>query len=338
MGSGFDFTKSVSEFLNYKLVDGYETNLDVFSEFLKIKGITQQTIEPFFQGARSEFLLESLNYYIDSRNVTSFGASGRYASCMKEYFLYITQKEYIKNNELIAEFGYPTYSDKSYQYKVNNYLDNKKEITASDGFEMFLTNQIDHLINDCNQIMNDDYILSKVDNSQMYYNKFRSAIMIKLILLTGTTYRTMTKINISDVDLQHCLITINDLTIHLPNKLIDQLRKYVEVRKIIVERNGKEDTSSLFTEFNGNEVSNTTSTLSVFLKDLTGRRDLNGLIKFSITNMIKKGINQSIIVKFTAVGDTIYNWCQEEVNKSMDLHSSKYLDSKIRSLEIFDLL
>lgn len=335
MSDNFSIKESISEFINYKLVDGYDYNLGVFCQFIETKGVTIDTVKPVFQGARSEFLIESLNYYIDSRKVTSIGASGRYASCIKEYFIHIVQKGYIKNDELMAEFTYKTYDEKSYRYKVNHYLSEKTEIVQSAGFEMF--EQAKELINDCDDIMNDEYILSKIYSSQMYFNKYRSALMIKLILLTGITYRTIIKIKIQDLDLQHCSIAINDLTIHLPNNLIDQIDQYVRIRSKILEKE-KINNNVLFIESDGKAISSTTSTLAGFLKDLTGRGDLNGIIKYAITNLIRKGINQSIIVKFTGVGSTIYKWCQDEVNKTMDLHSSKYLDSKIRSLDIFDLL
>lgn len=335
MSKDFNLKDSISEFINYKLVAGYEYNLNVFCEFLETKGFSLDTVKTIFQGARSEFLIESLDYYIDSRDVTSIGASGKYSSCIREYFIHIVQKGYIKNDELMAEFTYKTYDEKSYRYKVNNYLSQKTEIVGSAGFEMF--EGVIDLITDCDDTMSDEYILSKVRTSQMYFNKYRSALMIKLILLTGINYRTLIKIKLHDLDLSHSSIKINGFSVHLPNNLIDQFGTYTKIRYDLLEKENIKNTF-LFMEYNGKTISTGTATLAVFLKDLTGRGDLNGIIKYAITNLIRRGINQSIIVKFTGIGPVIYKWCQDEVNKTMDLHSSKYLDSKIRSLDIFDLL
>lgn len=335
MNKNFDFKESKNDFVKSKLVDGYDTILTIFTEFLERKKISYETIKTVFQGIRTEFIIESLNYYIESRKVTSLGASGKYASCIKEYFIFIVQNEYIKNDELMAEFTFKTYNENSYRFKVNHFLSDKPEIVESEGFEIF--NQINDLINDCDDTMNDEYIISRLLANQVYFNKYRSALMIKLILLTGIAYRTIIKINIEDLDLKHCQITINGLTIHLPNNLIDQFIRYADTRANILHKK-ENNTDTLFIEFNGNPISVQTTTIGSFLKDLTGRGDLNGIIKYAITNMIKKGINHSLIVKFTNVGPVIYNWCQNEVNKSMDLYSSKYFDAKIRSLDIFDSL
>lgn len=54
--------------------------------------------------------------------------------------------------------------------------------------------------------------------------------------------------------------------------------------------------------------------------------------------MIKKGVNQSIIQDFTKVGDKNYQYCQKQVNQSKNPSVSRYLDSKLRSIEIFDML
>lgn len=334
----FDFESSIKEFLIDKSVEGYDIIMNYFNEFvIKVKKINHSTIKNVFQGIRAEFLIESLDWYSNSKSAKSFGACNKFASCIKEYFVYIIDNEYIENQELIAEFGYPTYSDKSFRYKVNNYLANNENISKGDGSDIFDLDTIKDLISDCDRTMNDDYILTRLDKMQMYYNKFRSALIIKLIVYTGVAYRILPTIGYNDIDTMHCSITINGLTVRLPNNLTDQFRKYLDIRKSLLDKHHKKS-NYLFIEFNENNLSSKTTTVSSFLKDLTGRGDLNGIIKFSVTNMIKRGINQSIIMKFTSVGDTIYNWCQNEVNTHMDLKSSKYLDSKLRGLDVFDLL
>lgn len=289
MHKNFDLEKSIKEFLIDKSVDGYDIIMNYFSDFItKVKDINPATIKSFFQGIRSEFLIESLDWYIKAKSVKSFGASNKFASCIKEYFVYIIDKEYIENQELIAEFGYPTYSDKSFRYKVNNYLANNESISKGDGSDIFDLDTIKDLITDCDKTMNDDYILSRVETMQMYYNKFRSAIIIKLIIYTGVAYRIIPTIGINDLDVQHCSITINGLTVHLPNNLVDQFKKYLEIRASLLGRHNQQS-SSLFIEFDCHNLSDKTTNVSNFLKDLTGRGDLTGIIKYSVTNMIKRG-------------------------------------------------
>lgn len=336
MNDGFDLEKSFREFIKEKNVTGYDTCINSFKNFLVNKNMmNDDTAKIYFQGIRSGELIKGLEYYIDNNYVTSYTAASKYASCIKEYFLGIVQKEYIKNDELMSEFAFKTEENKSYRYKVNTFLDKKPEITESAGFETF--EDVQDLIQACDLRMDNEKYISKALSSQMYFNKYRSALIIKLIILTGAAYRTLIDIKKSDLDLRHCIITINGFTVHLPNNLIDQLRKYIELHQKLIDKSNK-DTDQLFIEFDGSTIREQNSITINFLKGLTGRSDLNGIIKYTIINMIKKGINQSIILKFTGVGDTIYNNCQDIVNNTMDLKSSRYLDSKIRSIETFDLL
>lgn len=340
----FSLEQTVEEFLYEKAVQGYESALRSFEKYLLSKKIYCETLKTYLQGIRSDTLVDSLSYFIEVNNITSLSRCNTYISCIKEYFIYIITKGYIKNDELMAEFAYKTYSEKSYRYKMNCFISTQKSITSSEGFEIFDDGQVIDLIKECDLTMSDDYILSRVETHKTYFNKYSSALSIKLILLTGIKYSTLAKIKIDDLSLQYCSITINDLTIHLPNNIIDQFRKYIEIRSKVLE-NAKIDSPYLFIKYGSYQISQQTSTIAAFLEGLTGRRDLNGIIKYAITNMIKKGINQSIIIKFTGIGggsnkekQSIYDYCQYRVNKIMDISSSRYLDSKIRSLEIFDEL
>lgn len=332
----FNFEQSCNTFLNEKNVSGYNVCINSLKTYLKNDNMSDnEKIKIYFQGIRSDTLIDSLNFYIDSNNITSFSAANRYVSCIKEYFLFLIQNEYLRNDELMSEFAYKNDNHKSYRYRVNCFLSNKSEIVPLNGFETL--EDIKDLISNCDSTMNNKYYLSKALGSKMYFNKYRSALIIKLNILTGSVYRNLIKLQESDIDLKHCNLTLNGLTIHLPNTIVDQMYKYFELRQEIIKKNNVK-THSLFIEFNGSPISIYTSTTGEYLMDIIGRRDINGIIKYSIINMIKKGINQSIILKFTGVGDTIYNDCQEIVNETMDLKSSSYLDSKLRSMEVFNLL
>lgn len=332
--------ETFNEFLNDKNIN-YKPALDSFQKFLNEKNIYTETVKTYFQGIRSNQLVDSLNYFINSNNITSFSRCNTYASCLKEYFIYIISKDYVKNDELMTEFSLKTYDEKSYRYKINNFIANKECIKNSSGFESFNDQDIYDLIEDCNNTMNDLDILKKADKMKINFNKYTSALGLKLILLTGIKYLTLTNIRVSDLDLKHCSITINGLTIHLPNDLSDQFNEYVSIRSRLINNKNND---FLFIKFDGDKISKQTSTISSFMAGLTGRRDLNGLIQYTITNMIKQGINQSIIIKFTGIGgktsqkQSIYDYCQNRVNEQLDVNSSRYLDSNIRAIKIFDIL
>lgn len=335
MNQEFDYDRSVADFISIKNIDRYKQCMNVFKGYLIEKKVLS-VLRTYFQGIRSDDLVDSLEYYVVHNNVTSFGAANVYAACIQEYFKFIIARGLVKNDELMAEFAYPIDDKKSCRNKINSYLSKEPRIKASMQFEPVTEEEAKDIIDECNLIIERLNNIEKVTRTQKDYNKLRSSIILKIMLLTGITYRCLIKIKVDSLDLKHGQITINGLTFHLPNKLIDDLVFYKDVREKIV--NESNNTQTLFVESSGCEISELTSTTSGFLCTLTGRKDLNGVIKYGIINLIRNGVNQSIIEKLTEVGKSIYNDCQKQVNSTMDYKASRYLDSKIRDINIFDLL
>ena len=54
--------------------------------------------------------------------------------------------------------------------------------------------------------------------------------------------------------------------------------------------------------------------------------------------MIRKGINQSFIMKLTGVGLTMFEACQNTVNLERHVDANRYIDSKMRDMRVFDYL
>jgi len=337
MISNFNYEESVEEFLLLKNNPNYKSCMCKFSKFLKCERKVYDMVLTYFQGIRSDELIESLKYYILQNDVTSFGAANTYASCIQEYFKTIISRGLLKNDELMSEFSYPIEDSKSCRGKINKYLSSEEQIKESIKSEPMSDEEVLSLIEDCDKVISNLDSVNKAIRVRKDYNKFRSSIILKLITITGITYRCLVKIRYENLDITHGEITINSLEFHLPNKLIDDLELYKKVRTELLNKNSiKSDI--LFVEYNGSPISTGTSITSGFLITYTGRGELNGIIKYSIINLIKNGINQSIIEKLTEIGVSIYNYCQDQVNNAMDYKTSRYLDSKIRSLEIFDKL
>lgn len=329
--------QSINKFLIDKPVDGYKKDLNVFTKFLKEeKKIDSKSLEYFLQGFRTNGIIESLGFYINKNGVTSLSAARRYTSCLREFFRYIILKNIIENNELYIELGAPAYDDNSYTHKINRYISEDKRLKDTEGFIAISEEDVKLLIDVCDETLDSQEVFEKAVQKQKYYNKFRSSLVLKLILLTGIRYNVLIEIKKNDLNLKHDLITINGITIHIPMKLSEQFEKYETINSEISNKNINRE--NLFIEYGMDIISGNTATTSSFLGEALGRKDLNGVIKYTIIEMIKKGINESIIRKFTGVGETIYNECQNHVNGMYNIKTNRYLDSKIRSMEIFDLL
>lgn len=148
----------------------------------------------------------------------------------------------------------------------------------------------------------------KASMNMKSFNKFRSALIIKLILLTGIAYRTICSLKRTDLCIENNIIRINNYEIRLPVMLKENFGIYLKISNEL-----KPDREELFIEFSGKNMSTKTSTLSYFMKLLVRRGDLNGLIKYAITNMIRVGISETVIMEFTGLKKDILNDCYKMV-------------------------
>ena len=182
----------ITKFLIQKPIAGYEKELNIFLKFLKEeKKIKPESIDYFLQGFRTDGVIESLDFYIKKNSLTSISTARRYSSCMQEFLRYIIHNEFTENKELGFELGAPSYDEKSYISKVNNYISNDKRLKETSGFIAGSKEDIIVLIDECNKTLNSDEIFEKAIKQQKYYNKFRSALILKLTLLTGIKYEVL---------------------------------------------------------------------------------------------------------------------------------------------------
>jgi len=330
------FDEIASLFIKEKRVDSYNEDLRILSKYLIQKGITDKTCKQFLQGMRTETIIESLDDYIEDSNIRSQARAYKYFSCIKEFFLWLTSEDIIENRSLVQEFGYTTSSHKSYQYKVNKFIDNHPILKKGKTYEPRGFKEIEDLIEYCDRkVLDDEATIRRALDTPKYFNKYRSALIIKLMILTGIKYEVIYSLMADCLDIKHNSIEINSFKIRLPYRLMDQFLRYEEIlSKLGTDKKDRK----LFVDINGKEISNKVGATHNFLKDATGNGDFNSLIKFTIIEMIKKGINESIIMEFTGVGATMYGECQNAVNSEYKLNQSRYLDSRIRRLEVYDLL
>ncbi|PRS05560.1 hypothetical protein C6W26_08070 [Bacillus halotolerans] len=98
----------------------------------------------------------------------------------------------------------------------------------------------------------------------------------------------------------------------------------------------KKDNNFLLIEFEGEQLKKTTADTANFLKNSIDRSDLNGLIKYSVVNMLKHEMNEHVIRKLTGIGTKFYEQCREEV---VDLDKdNRHLNSIFMSMASFNTL
>lgn len=317
----------LEEFLSTK-PDGYGKDVRIFFNYLIYKRLPIE--KEIFQGVRTKNIIESINYYKENNNLESVSTAKRYTAAISEFFKYIIGKGYIENKEFYEELILPTIVEKSYLYKINQYISKDTDLRESGTFEILNRNDVEELIGNCDEVMNRR--IKDITSKKKEYNKFIGALAIKLIAFTGVMYRVLRNLELtSDIEIYN-KICINNFRITLPENLTIQLKKYLLIRKMILNTNKKES-KYLFIKFTGEQLPVQTN-ISAFLATCTGRNDFNGLIKYAIRNMIMAGVNDSIIMKLTGASTELIQSSSYGEIKNWN----RYLDSKIRNTDLFDFL
>lgn len=187
------------------------------------------------------------------------------------------------------------------------------------------------------------------------YNSAEYCVMTKLLLFLGLKYSRLAALKLTDFNTDtNTLDVIYDeknnrhYTVHLPNMLSKQLKQYIKLRSeknfnsalLFVNRNGNETTNSFLSEFLNKIRTGYIESSQVDNEYLNDKNHFTptGLMKYAIIQMIRRGINQSVIIDFTGNQENIYRDCQNEVNEEKIESRNRYLDSKLRGIDSFDFL
>ncbi|XOI97616.1 hypothetical protein ACMX2M_17005 [Paenibacillus polymyxa] len=330
------FEKSVSDFLSSNFEDisqkpgGYYKDLMIFYEYLKLsKDVTDNNLEEFLQGLDTSTIISSIDYYIKRNNIKKVSTVQRYVSALKEYLAYIMTNDYVTNNGFLLELGVPTYKEDSFRNKINIYLAQNSQLNDSVSYDQLSQSEVEELIKKCNQVLNVPF--SNVTRSKEM-NKMTSALIIKLILLTGIPYREIIKLPVESYNKTFGSFSSEGISIRLPEGLIIQLNSYIELREQLAKA------GQLFITYEGQPLPAGTGQIVYWLKQLSGREDLTnltGVIKFAINQMMHLNVNQIAIEKFTKVGFKIIQSCKEEFFKEQGVSFGSDLDSRLRRSSIF---
>lgn len=315
----------------------YRRKLEVFFEYLTTRcGANDDNFNDLLRGLGYERILNSVEFYIEEFNIKFKSTVDTYLIVLKAYFDFISNKYDITNENFD--------STKTYKF-WKGLIDNKiKELrlTKTKQKPPITKAVFEKLINVCDMEI-DSFDLSCLINGKLRtsYSDFLSAIITKFVMFTGIKNNVILKILVEDLDVHLNKIRINGFWVHLPDKLGMQLKKYIKAREIILQ-NGMVN-NTLFVNRQGNSFIKTDYfVMFKILKTVLGTQEAECVAKFSIIEMIANGIVPSIIQEFTGFGLDTYQHCQEllEENTTRDdlIRKSRYLDSKIRSIETLDSL
>lgn len=306
-----------------------------FATFLQEeKNVTDKNYKEYLSAIKIDVIIESLENYIRCNQIKKKSVAFFYARTVKKFFCYLNDNG-IENENLLKAFAYT--NSKSYDKRIRKYIENnqtlkmveKKDAVDFEEIKLLITS-IDEQIEEC---INDDEIITCTGSRYNSYNNLVYLLGLKLMIFTGIDYAGIRKLEVDCFDSKKMKITINTYTIHLPDNLGEQLTEYE-----LVKNKRDINSDSFFVLYNEQIIPKETYQFGYLIEGIIGRGDTSGIRKYVITEMIRKGINQSFIMKLTNVGLTIFEDCQNTVNMERHVDANRYIDSKMRDMRVFDYL
>ena len=313
----------------------YVPRIYSFANFLQgEKNVTDKNYKEYLSAMKMDVVIESLENFIINNQIKKKSVAFFYAKTVKKYFGYLNDIG-IENEELLKSFAYT--NSKSYDNRIRKYIENNatlKMVETKDAVDFeeikLLITSIDEQIEEC---IKDDDVMTCMENRYNPYNNLVYLLGLKLMIFTGIDYAGIRKLQAGCFDSKKLKITINTYTVHLPDNLGEQLSEY----EMVKDTRGI-NSDSFFVLCNEQIIPKETYQFSYLIEGIIGRGDTSGIRKYVITEMIRKGINQSFIMKLTNVGLTIFEDCQNTVNTERHVDANRYIDSKMRDMRVFDYL
>lgn len=319
----------------------YECKLNVFFKYLSDKkNAIDNNFCEILESITHDDVIMSIQYYCcELSNVRHIATIECFVSALKEFFAYIKNEHHISNHyfDSLKERDLLDEKVKKVMIELKLIKTKQKEILTYQAFC--------RLLKQCNQYI-DNISIDDIDFKQLNRTKYKtkvklffSSVIVKLIMIAGTKNNVINSIKFNDFEKDLNLLKINSYTFHLPNKLKKNLDKYCEFRKKLV---GENKELPLFITIKSSEYGTNYSDMFCVINEVFGNTRAEPVAKYSILNMLIADIRVADIMQLTSFSSPTIEHCIEELNEldrdRLANNRSRYIDSKIRSTELFDML
>lgn len=313
----------------------YENVLRIFGGYFRIENKRLSTIS-------YQDIFESLDMYIDDRNIKYENTARLYISAIREFIIYWDNKLIAANKELLSIFGSGEFDNKVDE-KIGLLINSKKLNVEKKGIEVD-SNELEQLINKCDKLIDDfeAYNLHK-DKYNSKYNEYVTALALKIIAYTGIKVGLIKYINVDCLNQQDFIRIFNAkkkeyFSIKIPSKMYNQLFNYKEkIRPELINYKSKKDIidQSLFIDFNLKPIDN--GPLNDIIYAVIGKgKDMGSstarVSKRVIIDMISSGMSVKMIEDLTGYGAKVLKYCQEivDIAKKKEKNPSEYINNYIK--------
>lgn len=323
----------------------YNTKVKFFIEYLVNRLEIRNTN---LRKLTKDDILNSIIFYIENRKIKFIITVQNFFTAITSYFSYLRDMHGITNPNFNNIDDYESLrndlSNIIRDYKLEK--SSKKGVITEKAAEEILALADENILKlEIEKML--DYI--ETDGKNGKYYDFVSSLAIKILLLSGVKPNIILKINKENFDEDNLCLTINGYKIHLPYRLSHQLLHYIKLREKILEKNNiKDENYSLLIKHDGTEFNQYLySELFKVMKSITNDTKAETISKYVIVKMIENDMDRLSIMKLTGFKSDTYFNCEEIVNelrykdlssKEINKIETRYMDSNIRALNIFDEL
>lgn len=313
-----DYTNDINNFIDYISVhDG----ADVFDKEFTIGGMT------------TAYILDSLLYNISNDKIKSKETARKYLTSVGMLIDYILSNSSIKNISLRQELGAPARWKDSYRNQCNTFVKSCSQLRDKEIFSAIDFDTANKLVEWSDLQISNAITENDLFSRSALFRKMVAGLCVKLMLLTGVTYRCVRKLKMNALDLETNTIVINNYTIRLPINFSKQLNQYYRIRK---ENNLTGE--YLFIHANGKQWKSQTKSSGIpdYLEKDGFEIQLTSIVKYGIKELINVGINEAIISEITEASSDIIEDCLPASETEQGWYT--YINSKLVNSRLYEKL
>lgn len=332
-----DYLKITEEFsLRYP---DYKNDVSNFNEYLAIQwknSLSDANIKFLLQGINVDFLLDSLIYNVDERKVYKRkNAAKKYATVIGLFFNYIRKNTEIVNPELFSDISYNRLRENTYMQRMMAYINECSRLQGTVEMESISRSDAEKVLRwSDEQLADENKWYSDMGGekiSETAFKKAMAALGIKIILIYGLTYRELRKIKLNQYDSIRNTITINGFELRLPINMSIQMKR---MKDFLSKTEIKNEQGFLFVNAKGEQWGEITSSsgISDWLALLIGNTSVTSIVKYGIGQLLKTGLNDSIIKKITGASDKLIKGCIVHGDEEI----GRIINCKLVNVELYD--
>lgn len=335
-GIQMDYLKITEEF-SIKYPD-YKNDVSNFNEYLEKQwknSLSDANLRFLLQGLDVEFLLNSLIYNVEERKIYKRkNAAKKYATVIGVFFNYIRKNTDIDNPALFGEISYNRLRENTYMQRMMAYISECDKLQGTMELEGIGRSEAEQILQWADEQLEDekkwysDIETKEIDETA--FGKAMAALGMKMILIYGFTYRELRKMKMDQYDSIRNTIIVNGFEIRLPINMGIQMRR---MKEFLDENKIQNKQRFIFVNAQGQEWGEITSSsgISDWLASIIESTSVTSIVKYGISQLLKAGLNDSIIKQITGASDTLIKGCI--IHKDEDIE--RIINNKLVNTELY---